>query len=76
MTEMKQLKQGIDLEFFARALVSVTWGAAIMFARNIISVGDFRSELIRGSMCLLLPVATNKSARRMAEILDHFADGG
>jgi len=74
MLEMKQLKQDIDVEFYTRALVSVTWGAAIMFARDIISIGDFRSELIRSSMCLLLPVATKRSSKRMVEIVGLFTE--
>jgi len=70
MLEKKQLKPDVDTEFYSRALVSVTWGTAILFSRDIISISDFRSELIRSSMSLLLPVSTEYSSQRMSEVID------
>jgi len=70
MLEMKQLKPDIDVEFYSRALVSLTWGTAIMFARNFISVEAFRSELIRSSLSLLLPVSTENSTKRISKVID------
>jgi len=74
MLEKKQLRPEIDVGFYSRALVSVTWGTAIMFARDFISIGDFQSELIRSSISLLLPVSTETSLRRMSEIIDLYTE--
>jgi len=70
MLEQKQLKQHVDVGFYSRALVSVTWGTAILFAREVITISDIRNELIRSSLSLLLPVATEKSSHRMSEVIE------
>jgi len=70
MLEKKQLKPDVDVGFYSRALASVTWGTAILFARDVISVRDYRSELIRSSMSLLLSESTETSFKRMSEIID------
>lgn len=70
MLEKKQLKPDVDVEFYSRALASVTWGTAILFAREFLSIGDFRGELIRSSMSLLLPVSTKNSSKRMSEVIN------
>jgi len=74
MLEKKQLKPNIDVEFYSRTLVSLTWGTAIMFARDFISVSDFRSELIRSSMSLLLPLSTENACKSISEVIDHYTD--
>ncbi len=70
MLEMKELKRSVDLEFFSRTLVSLTWGTAILWSRGFITSDSFESELIRGSMSLILPYATKQSCGRIARIID------
>jgi len=74
MLEKKELKPDVDVEFYSRTLVSLTWGTAILFARDFITVGDFRSELIRSSISLLLPVSTENSSKRMSKVIDLYTD--
>lgn len=72
MLEMKQLKKSLDIDFFSRALISLTWGTAIFWARGFISTENFQAELIRSSLSILLPHATRKASQRMAEIIDFY----
>ncbi len=74
MLEMGQLKKSLDIEFFSRALISLTWGTAIFWVRGFISSDNFQAELIRSSLSLLLPLATRNSSSRMLEILNSYAD--
>ena len=70
MLEMKQLKSDTDIEFFSRALISMTWGTALLWTRDFVPSERLRGELIRGSLSLLLPQATKKSFKRMSEIIN------
>lgn len=74
MLEMKQLKKGIDVDFYSRTLISLTWGTALFRIKGKFSPGDFRSELIRGSMSLILPWTTNKAHKRTLEIIQLFTN--
>ncbi len=69
MLEQRQLIRGLDINFYARSLISLTWGTALFWQNGILEPEDVRAELIRSSMALLLPVATGKAKRRMLDIL-------
>lgn len=74
MLEMKQLKRGFDVEFYSRALISVTWGTALFWMKGFIRSEDFRSELVRSSMSMLLHGMTSKARTRTLEIIDQHTD--
>ncbi len=73
MLEMKQLKRGTDVEFYSRSLISLTWGTAILWARDFLSSKRFHSELIRGSMSLIQPQVTTSAAKRVSEIINLYS---
>lgn len=70
MKEMREIKNDIDVDFFSRALISLTWGTALFWIKDKLPTEDFRSELIRSSMSLLLPLTTNKSKKRIQTIIE------
>lgn len=70
MLSMRQLKKDFDIEFYSRALVSVTWGTALFWLKGRIPPGGFRVELVRSSMSMILSGATAKSRNRVREIIE------
>lgn len=70
MRDRKQLKRDIDIEFYSRALISVTWGTALFWLKGALPPESFRSELVRSSMCLILPEATPKARKWVQEIIE------
>lgn len=70
MLSMRQLKETFDIEFYSRALVSVTWGTALFWLKGLIPPGGLRVELIRSSMSMILSGATAKSRSRIREIIE------
>ncbi len=70
MCEEKELNKDLDIDFYSRALVSVTWGTVLYWLKGILSKEDLGRELIKCSLAMLLPVATRKSKGRMLEILN------
>lgn len=73
MLDAKQLKPGTDLNFYSRALVSVTWGTALLWLKGKLPLSAFRQELLRASMCLIVPETTTKIRSRVQDILDRCA---
>lgn len=71
-----QLTRDIDVEFYSRALVSVTWGTAVLWSRGFIPDIDFQGELIRSSLMLLLPNSAGDSYQRMLEIIGQYSKHG
>jgi len=70
MLDAKQLKKDLDIEFYARALVSVTWGTALFWLKGLIARDEFQTELIRSSISLILSEVTAKSRNRAREIIE------
>lgn len=70
MLDMKQLKRNFNIEFHARALISVTWGTALFWLKGMIAPGGFRDELVRTSMAIILPGTTDTSRTRVQEIIE------
>ncbi len=71
MLEARQLKKDFDIDFYSRALVSVTWGTALFWLKGLITPGGFRTELIRSSLSMILTGVTAKSRSRAREIIEH-----
>ncbi len=69
MHARKQLIKDVDIDFYARSLISLTWGTALFWQNGILEPNDVRTELIRSSMALLLPIATGKAKKRIQDIL-------
>lgn len=69
MLAQKQLAKGTDIEFYARSLISLTWGTALFWQNNLVEPRDVRTELIRSSVALLLPVSTGKARKMIVDIL-------
>ena len=70
MIAMNQLRNDFDVEFYSRALISVTWGIALFWLKGMIAPGGFRVELIRSSMSMILPGVTPGAQRRVQEIIE------
>jgi len=70
MLSMRQLRKDLDIEFYSRALVSVTWGTALFWLKGRIPPGGFRAELVRSSLSLILSGATAKCRDRVREIIE------
>jgi len=70
MLSMRQLKKDFDVDFCSRALISVTWGTALLWLKGRIPPGEFRVELVRASMSMILSGATAKSRNRVQEIIE------
>lgn len=69
MLDRKQLIKEVDIDFYARSLISLTWGTALFWQNGILEPQSVKTELIRSSMALLLPVATVKAKERIQDIL-------
>ena len=69
MFARKQLVSNIDIDFYARSLISLTWGTALFWQNGIIEPKEVRDELIRSSLALLLPIARGKAKKRIQDIL-------
>jgi len=70
MRAQKQLIGEIDIDFYARSLISLTWGTALFWQNGIINPKNVRSELIKSSLALLLPISTAKARKRIQSIRD------
>jgi len=69
MVAQKQLTKDVDIEFYARSLISLTWGTALFWQNGILKPEDVSTELIRSSMALLLPIVTGKAKKKIQGIL-------
>jgi len=69
MLAQKQLIRDIDIDFFARSLISLTWGTALSWQNGIIDPKNLRAELIRSSLALLLSVSTGRAKKRIQSLL-------
>ena len=69
MQSAKELEMDIDVDFYARSLVSATWGTALLWLKAAIEPPTFQAELTRVSFTILLPAATKKSRSRISELV-------
>lgn len=69
MLDAKQLKPGTDIDFYARALVSLTWGTALLWLKGVLPLTAFGSELRRSSLSLILPQTTPKIRTRVQDLV-------
>lgn len=69
MVAQKQLTKDVDIEFYARSLISLTWGTALFWQNGILKPEDVSTELIRSSMALLLPIVTGTAKKKIQDIL-------
>lgn len=69
MIDARQLKKDLDLDFYSRALISVTWGTALFWLKGLIARNRFRAELTRSSLSLVLSELEPKIRRRAQEII-------
>jgi len=69
MLAQKQLIKGIDLDFYARTLVSITWGTALLWLKGMLDAKDFRNELVRSSLALLLSVSTGQAKKVIQSVV-------
>lgn len=72
MLEQKEIAKDTDIDFYARTLVSATWGTVLFWLKDMLPLDQFRDELVRASMAIILPIATRKSKPRIQEVLDSF----
>lgn len=70
MLSEKQLIKGSDIDFYARTLNSLTWGTAILWLSGILNTEEYRKELIRSSLTLILPACTNPSKAIILEAIE------
>lgn len=68
MQEQKQLRMNIDIDLYARSLVSITWGTILLSVKKEIPTELLATELIRSSISLLLSAATPKFRPSMAKL--------
>lgn len=73
MVEMKQLDKDFDIDFHARALVSLLWGTALFWIRGQLDTKDIRSELVRTGMHQILAGTTRKARARTLEIIEEYS---
>ena len=69
MIAMRQLQGDFDVEFYSRALISVTWGTALFWLKGMLPAGGFQTELIRSSLSMILPWTTAGTQERVHEII-------
>jgi AcrR family transcriptional regulator len=69
MQSTKELRTDIDVDFYARSLVSATWGTALLWTKEVVPLSDFRNELVRLSFTILLPAATKKNRSSILELI-------
>jgi len=69
MVAQRQLIKDVDIDFYARSLISLTWGTALFWQNRILEPEDVSAELIRSSMAILLPISTGKAKQRIQDIL-------
>ena len=70
MRDQKEIDNGADIEFYARTLVSVTWGSVLLWQNDMLSLDQFRNEFVRASLTAIQPIATRKSKPRINELLN------
>lgn len=70
MLAEKEIAADTEINFYARTLISVTWGTVLFWLKDMLSLEELRNELVRASMAVVLPIATRKSKPRIQEILD------
>lgn len=74
MILQREMQRDVDIEFYARTLISITWGTVLLWLKGIIPEESFRNELIRASFGVILPAATRKSKPRIQQILSGIPD--
>lgn len=70
MLAQKEIAEETDIDFYARTLISVTWGTVLFKMKGMLALENLRDELVSASMTVILPVATRKSKARIQEIID------
>lgn len=69
MLSQREILAEADLDFYARTLVSVTWGTVLFWFKGVLPREKLHHELVRASMSVVLPIATRKSKPRISEIV-------
>lgn len=69
MIAMGQLEDDFDVDFYSRALISVTWGTALFWLKGMLPAGGFRTELIRSSLSMILPWTTAGTQERVRDVI-------
>jgi TetR/AcrR family transcriptional regulator, cholesterol catabolism regulator len=69
MIAMGQLEDDFDVDFYSRALISVTWGTALFWLKGMPPAGGFRTELIRSSLSMILPWTTAGTQERVRDVI-------
>lgn len=72
MLKEKEIAKDTDLDFYARTLISATWGTVLFWLKGTITIDDVPNELLRASLTIILPVSTRKSKPRIQEILSSY----
>jgi AcrR family transcriptional regulator len=72
MLKEKEIAIDTDLDFYARTLISATWGTVLFWLKGTISIDDVPNELLRASLTIILPISTRKSKPRIQEILSSY----
>lgn len=73
MLAEKEISSDTAIDFYARTLISVTWGTVLFWLKGMLPLEDLRDELVRASMAVVLPIATRKSKSRVQEVLNSLA---
>jgi len=76
MIATNQLRNDFDVEFYSRALISLTWGTALFWLKGMLAPGAFRTELIRSSMSVILPGTTPGTQERVRRIIEQCSPTG
>lgn len=70
MQGRKQLKEGVDTEKLAWALVSVYWSNFMLWSKGLVAIDDLEHELKRAYLSYLLPVVQGKIKKDIRNQLD------
>jgi AcrR family transcriptional regulator len=70
MQERKQLKEGVDADKLAWALVGVYWSNFMLWSKGLASIEDLDRELKRAYLSYLLPVVQGRIKKEIQNQLD------
>ena len=73
MLEQKEIAKDTDIDFYARTLISATWGTVLLWFKDMLPLDQVRNELVRSSMAIILPISTRRSKPRIQDTLDELA---
>lgn len=70
MLSEKELIKNTDIDFYARALNSLTWGTTIHWQAGILTAKEYRKEFIRSSLTVILPACTKPTKAIILETIE------